>query len=131
MEPGRRTRIHPSVDSQLRGWLHRTVYVHAHLLTIVRLYGRPERAGGQSLLGETYQARASRGDKTLLHDCLTVAIDSLSAIREEVDAAIANVAPTDAQPGSAEKLAEMVRRAERGESLFVDGDGVRRVTGVA
>ena len=131
MEPGRRTRISAEVDPQLKAWLHKTVYVHAHLLTIVRLYGSPDRAGGRSLAGETYQARASRGDKTLLHDCLTVAIEALTAIREDVGAAIESVDPTEAQPGTPEKVAEMVRRAERGESLFVDGDGLRRVTGVA
>lgn len=131
MESGRRTRIDQAIDSQLRGWLHRVVYVHSHLLTIVRIYGRPERAGGQSLLGETYQARAARGDRTLLQDCLTTAIDSLSVIREEVEVAIQMVTPTQALPGTADKVQEMTRRAERGESLFVDGDGVRRATGAA
>lgn len=115
----------------MRGWLHRVVHVHAHLLTIVRLYGRPERAGGQSLQGETYAARAARGDRTLLQDCLTVAIDELTLIRVEVEAAIDDVTPTDAEPGSAEKVQEMARRAERGESLFSDRDGVRLATGAA
>lgn len=115
----------------MRGWLHRVVHVHAHLLTIVRLYGRPERAGGQSLQGETYQARAARGDRTLLQDCLTGAIDELTLIRVEVEAAIDDVTPTVAGPGTNEKVLEMMRRAERGESLFCDRDGVRLATGAA
>lgn len=115
----------------MKNWLHRCVYVHAHLLTIVRLYGRPERAGGQSLLGETYAARAARGDKTLLQDCLTVAIDALSALREEVELAIAKVEPTDAQPGTRAKVEAMARRVELGQAVFSDRDGLHQATGAA
>jgi len=115
----------------LKAWLMRVVRIHAHLCQVVRLYGNPARAGGQSLLGETYQARAARGDRTLLQDCLTTAIDELVGVRGEVETAIEDVAPIAAQPGSSEKVKEMARRAERGESLFVDGDGVRHATGPA
>ena len=131
MVSNRRTRIDQTIDRRLKAWLHRVVHVHAHLLTIVRLYGRPERAGGQSLAGDTYAARAARGDRTLLQDCLTVAIDELTLIRVEVEAAIDDVVPTPAGPGTNEKVAEMMRRAERGESLFCDRDGVRLATGAA
>jgi hypothetical protein len=91
----------------------------------VRLYGRPDRAGGQSNQGETYAARAAAGDRTLLYDCLTVSRDELDAIRGEVEAAMEAAAPTSAPPGTTDKVAEMARRAERGESLFIQGDGPR------
>lgn len=34
-------------------------------------------------------------------------------------------APTAAPPGTTSKVEEMARRAERGESLFIEGDGGR------
>jgi hypothetical protein len=98
---------------------------HAHLCAIVRLYGSPDKAGGQSLQGETYAGRAARGDRTLLYDCLTVTVDELLAVREEIQAVIDAAEPTAAEPGSKEKVDEMARRAERGESLFIQGDGTR------
>jgi hypothetical protein len=91
----------------------------------VRLYGRPDRAGGQSNQGETYAARAAAGDRTLLYDCLTVSRDELDAIRTEVEAAMNAAPPTAAPPGTTDKVSEMARRAERGESLFIEGDGAR------
>ena len=124
-ESGRRTRLRAGVHLQLAGWLHRTARVHAHLCAIVRLYGRPDRAGGQSNQGETYAARAAAGDRTLLYDCLTVSRDELDAIRGEVEAAMEAAAPTSAPPGTTDKVSEMARRAERGESLFIQGDGPR------
>lgn len=99
--------------------------VHAHLCAIVRLYGNPSKAGGQSNQGETYAARAARGDRTLLYDAVGLSIDELAEIRNEIQALIDAAPPTQAAPGSAEKVAEMARRAERGESLFIDGDGPR------
>jgi hypothetical protein len=91
----------------------------------VRLYGSPDKAGGQSLQGETYAARAARGDRTLLYDAITVTVEELLAVREEIQAVIDAAEPTTAQPGSKEKVDEMARRAERGESLFIEGDGPR------
>jgi hypothetical protein len=95
----------------------------------VRLYGAPDRAGGQSLRGDTYAARAAAGDRTLLHEALTLSIDELNHIREEVEAVMAAAPPTPAQPGSKEKVEEMARRVERGESLFIEGDGSRPADG--
>ena len=40
----------------MRDWLHRVARCHAHLCAIVRLYGDPSKAGGQSNAGETYDA---------------------------------------------------------------------------
>ena len=105
--------------------MHRVARCHAHLCAIVRLYGDPSKAGGQSNAGETYAARAARGDQTLLYDCITVTVDELVAVRDEIQARIDAAPPTQAAPGSGDKVSEMARRAERGESLFVDGDGPR------
>lgn len=121
-EQHRRTRIEAGVAPQLREWLHRVTRCHAHLLYIVRLYGNPSKAGGQSNEGETYQARAARGDRTLLYDALTLTRDELDDIRELVQREMDAAAPTDHEPGSPGKVAEMAARADRGESLFIQGD---------
>lgn len=125
MEAGRRTRIAAGTCPRLAGWLHRSARVHAHLCAIIRLYGNPSKAGGQSNQGETYAARAARGDRTLLYDAIGLSIDELVEIRNEIQVVIDAATPTAAAPGTADKVAEMARRAERGESLFVDGDGPR------
>jgi len=121
-ESNRRTRLEKGLPPQLVGWLHRTVRVHAHLLAIVRLYGNPSKAGGQSNFGEDYASRAARGDRTLLYDCLTVSRDELDAIRDEVHEVMHSASPTLHPPGSAEKVEVMVQRHLRGESLFIDQD---------
>ena len=125
MEAGRRTRLRPGTCPRLAGWLHRSARVHAHLCAIIRLYGNPSKAGGQSNQGETYAGRAARGDRTLLYDAIGLSIDELVEIRNEIQVVIDAATPTQAAPGSVDKVAEMARRAERGESLFVDGDGPR------
>lgn len=125
METGRRTRLRPGTDPQVAGWLHRVARCHAHLCAIVRLYGDPSKAGGQSNQGETYAARAARGDRTILYDAIGVTVDELVAVREEIQVVIDAATPTTAEPGTAAKVEEMARRAERGESLFVEGDGPR------
>lgn len=125
LETGRRTRLAAGTCPRLAGWLHRVARVHAHLCAIVRLYGNPDKAGGQSLQGETYAARAARGDRTLLYDAVGLSIDELGEIRNEIQVVIDSAPATAATPGSAEKVAEMARRAERGESLFIEGDGQR------
>jgi len=104
------------------GWLHRTVRVHAHLLSIVRLYGNPSKAGGQSNEGEAYAARAARGDRTMLYDALTVAREEIDAIREEVHTVMESAPPTVHPPGSPGKVEEMARRLHHGDSLFIAGD---------
>ena len=91
---------------------------------MVRLYGAPEKAGGQSLQGDTYAARAASGDRTLLYESLTVALDEIGRIRDEVDAQMASATPTPAAPGTPAKVEEMRRRMERGDALFIDGDGL-------
>lgn len=118
----RRTRLSKGLPEELVAWLRRTVRVHAHLLAIVRLYGNPEKAGGQSLEGEAYAARAARGDRTMLFDCLTVARDELDAIREEVHRVMEAAPPTDFPPGSRGKVEVMRERMHRGESIFIEND---------
>jgi len=118
----RRTRLEPGLPPELVRWLHRVVRVHAHLLSIVRLYGNPSKAGGQSNEGEAYAARAARGDRTLLYDCLTVSRDELDEIRTEVETVMDAASPTTSLPGSPEKVEVMVERYARGDSLFVQGD---------
>jgi len=118
----RRTRLEKGLPAELVGWLHRTVRVHAHLLSIVRLYGTPSRAGGQSNEGEAYAARAARGDRTMLFDALTVAREEIDAVREEVHRAMESAPPTKHPPGSPGKVEVMVERLHRGDSLFIAGD---------
>jgi hypothetical protein len=118
----RRTRLEKGLPPELVGWLHRVTRVHAHLLAIVRLYGNPSKAGGQSNEGEAYAARAARGDRTLLYDCLTVSRDELDDIRNEVQALMDAAPPTAHLPGSPAKVEVLVERYARGDSLFVQGD---------
>ncbi len=92
------------------------------MLAIVRLYGNPSKAGGQSNEGEAYAARAARGDRSLLYDCLTVSRDELDEIRAEVQALMDAAPPTTSPPGSPGKVEAMVERYARGDSLFVHGD---------
>lgn len=121
-EQNRRTRLDKDLPPELVRWLHRVVRVHAHLLAIVRLYGNPSKAGGQSNEGEAYAARAARGDRTLLYDCLTVTRDEMDEIRAEVEAQMDATPRTTSPPGSGGKVEVMVGRYARGDSLFVQGD---------
>ena len=131
LEGNRRTRLDTGTCPRLAEWLRRVARVHAHLCAIVRLYGSPSRAGGQSLQGETYAAKAARGDRTLLYDAITLSVDELVEIRDGIQTVIDAAVPTSAPAGSKDKVLEMARRAERGESLFVDGDGSRPADGSA
>jgi hypothetical protein len=88
----------------------------------VRLYGDPDRAA-RNANNTIYHARAAAGDPSILHDAITVTIDELVEIRDEIQQHMdAAAAPTSAAPGTTDKVEELRRRAERGESLFVDGD---------
>jgi hypothetical protein len=75
--------------------------------------------------GNLHVARAAAGDPTLLHDSLGVAIDELTDIRREVIAVMDAAPPTSARPGSFAKVEEMRRRAESGQSIFIDKDATR------
>jgi hypothetical protein len=121
-EGNRRTRLPSGLPTHVHGWLIRMTRVHAHICYTVRLFARPETAGGQSLEGETYSARAARGDRTLIHDACLLGRDELDAIVGEVQAAMDAAKPTVALPGTRAKVDEMERRAARGESIFIDAD---------
>lgn len=75
--------------------------------------------------GNLHVQRAAAGDPTLLHDSLGVAIDELTEIRREVIAVMDAAEPTRAKPGSYAKVEEMRRRAEVGQSIFIDEDATR------
>lgn len=88
----------------------------------MRLYGDPDRAA-KNANNSIYHARASAGDPSILHDAITVTIDELVEIRDEIQQHMdAAPEPTAARPGTKEKVAELRRRAERGESLWAKGD---------
>ncbi|NQW46624.1 MAG: hypothetical protein HQ464_02525 [Planctomycetes bacterium] len=60
-----------------------------------------------------------------------MSVDELVEIRDGIQTVIDAAVPTSARAGSKDKVLEMARRAERGESLFVDGDGSRLADGSA
>lgn len=121
-DQNRRTRIAPTVDPEVKAWLRRIAASHAHLCYIVRLFGRPDSAGGQSLEGEAYAARAARGDRTLLFDALGYVDDEITDIRRDIARKMESAPATTAAPGSAEKVRVMCERADQGFDLFIAGD---------
>lgn len=120
--PAGKSPIRRSVPTKVRDWLIRMTRVHAHLTYTVRLFAAPETAGGQSLEGETYSARAARGDQTLIHDACMLGRDELDGIVAEVQAAMDAAPMTTALPGTRAKVLEMEARAMRGQSIFIDAD---------
>jgi hypothetical protein len=74
------------------------------------------------LHGETYAARAARGDRTLLADCCGYVVDELDELRREIMAEMDAAPPCPHPPGSRAKVDEMERRAHGGYSLFIPGD---------
>lgn len=121
-DKNRRTRIASEVDTELRGWLRRAAQAHSHIATIVRLFGNPEKAGGQSLLGEGYAARVARGDRTVLFECVTYVRDELDVLRGEIQKRMDAAPPTHHEPGSRGKVEVMAQRLFNGESLFIERD---------
>jgi hypothetical protein len=120
--PAEKETIRRSVPVKVRDWLTRLTRIHAHARYTVRLFAHPETAGGQSLEGETYAARAARCDQTLIHDASMLIRDEADAIVAEVQAAMDAAPRTTALPGTRAKVAEMEARARRGHSIFVDSD---------
>jgi hypothetical protein len=123
----RRTRIDPSVDPQLRAWLHATTRIHAGLCALVRLYGQPHRAGGAGVAGDCYADRLAAGDPSLLFDALGVAADQITDLRDQIGAWMDSAPSTTAPPGSPGKVQAMVDRAALGHSLFIAGDAASNV----
>ena len=121
-ERNRRTRLSKSIDPQLAVWLRRVTRCHAHLCAVVRLYGRPESAGGRSNNGDDYAARIAKGDRTLLHDALISTGDELYQIADDVQEAIGVPDPTEHRPGTPGKVDVLCQRSLDGQPLFVQGD---------
>lgn len=121
-DANRRTRFSPEIDSELRGWLQRAARAHAHIATIVRLFGNPGKAGGQSLAGEGYAERVARGDRSVLYECVTYAREELDGIREDIQKRMDAAPPTHHLPGSREKVDVMAQRMFNGDTLFIEGD---------
>jgi hypothetical protein len=120
--PDGKSPIRKSVPVKVRDWLIRLTRIHAHARYTVRLFAQPETAGGQSLEGETYAARAARCDQTLIHDASMLIRDEADSIIAEVQAAMDAASPTTAMPGTRAKVLEMEARAARGQSIFIDSD---------
>ena len=107
---------------KIQRWLTQLTQIHAHVRYIVRIFAHPEIAGGQSLEGDTYAARAERFDQTLIHDAAMKIRDDADGIVTEVQAEMDAAQPTRALPGTVAKVAEMEARAMRGQSIFIDKD---------
>lgn len=119
----RRIRWPDDLDPQLRKWLTRVSVGTAHIKAQLAIYGKSRNVGGDSLIGnDNYAQRAANNDRTILHDALVVAVDELSDVLREVQAKMDSAAPTDALPGTPEKVAVMEARARDGFSIFIDDD---------
>lgn len=119
----RRVRIGAHVSPQLREWLHRCTRAHSVLCHVVRCYGEPARAGGESNAGNEFVERAARGCRTLLYDAVGVAQDELEAVRQEIQHVMdTEPGPTHHPPGSGLKVIELAKRYHDGNSLHVAGD---------
>lgn len=118
--PSKRNRQPP--NPQFADWLVRVTRAHAHLRWVILLFRNPGTAGGQSLEGETFSARARRWDRTLVYDACGVAMDELESVRAEVFAVMESCRPTKHLPGTTDKVDAMERRAKSGYSLFIDAD---------
>lgn len=118
----RRTRLAKDIPENVRGWLHGVARVHAQLCHCCRLFADPTRAGGEGNEGAMYQLRLERGDRTVVYDFVTTAIDELENVRADIQSEMDSAPPTDHAPGDAEKVAVMRDRANGGFSLFVPGD---------
>lgn len=119
----RRTRLAKDLPPDIRGWLHRMARTHAHLCWVISLHGeRPNRTGGDSNLGATFQERADARDRTLLYDAAGVASDQLLEIRAEIEAIMDAAPACDFEPGTPAKIAMMRQRSDAGFSIFVELD---------
>lgn len=115
--PARRTRIASSVDRSTAQWLRKIVRVHAHLCQIVARFGQKQPKRKDELA-----RRLENGDRTLLLDCVSFAIRDLQAICDSIDKSMNKAQPTEAAPGSAEKIEVLRRRFAASKSLWIDGD---------
>jgi hypothetical protein len=66
--------------------------------------------------------RLQDGDRTLLLDCVSFAIRDLQTICDAIEKVMNNSTPTEAAPGSAEKIEVLRRRFAASKSLWINGD---------
>lgn len=111
-DPNRRTRIAAEVDPRLREWLQRAARVHATLASVVRMFGDPTKCTGE------YRERVVRGDRTVFHDWLTMALFDLQGITREVERDMEDTPPTNHQPGTPGKMAVLSHRVAIGKAVF-------------
>jgi hypothetical protein len=115
--PARRTRLSNSLDKKTLGWLRRVIRVHARLCEIVSRFGqKPLKRCDE--MGQ----RIAAGDRTLLHDCVSVAIYELQSVLDAIEASMRGAPATDALPGSAAKIEVLRQRFAGSQFLWVDGD---------
>lgn len=115
--PARRTRLATCLDKQTTSWLRRVIRVHARLCEIVSRFGQKPLRRCDELA-----QRIEQGDRTLLHDCVSVAIAELQLVLSEIEASMRHAPPTDALPGSAAKIEVLRQRFADSQELWVDGD---------
>ena len=118
----RRTRLAKDIPANVRTWLHGVARVHAQLCHCCRLFADPSRAGGEGNEGAMYQLRLEKGDRTVVYDFVTTAIDELETVRSSIQSEMDSAPPTDHAPGDHAKVAVMRQRADDGFSLFQPGD---------
>jgi len=66
--------------------------------------------------------RIAQGDRTLLHDCVSVAIYELQSVLDAIETSMRGAPATDALPGSAAKIEVLRQRFAGSQFLWVDGD---------
>ena len=115
--PARRTRIASSVDRRTAQWLRKIARVHAHLCQIVARFGQKQPKRTDELA-----RRLQDGDRTLLLDCVSFAIRDLQTVCDAIEKVMNNSTPTEAAPGSAEKIEVLRRRFAASKSLWINGD---------
>jgi len=115
--PTRRTRIASNVDRKTAQWLRKIVRVHAHLCQTVARFGQKQPKRKDELA-----RRLEDGDRTLLLDCVSFAIRDLQTVCDSIDKAMNKAKPTDAVPGSQEKIEILRRRFAASKSLWIEGD---------
>jgi hypothetical protein len=93
------------------------IRVHARLCEIVSRFGSKPLKRCDELA-----ERIEQGDRTLLHDCVSVAIHELQSVLEAIEKSMRGAQPTDALPGSAAKIEILRQRFEGSQFLWVDGD---------
>jgi hypothetical protein len=93
------------------------IRVHARLCEIVSRFGQKPLKRCDEMA-----QRIEQGDRTLLHDCVSVAIYELQSVLDAIEASMRGAPATDALPGSAAKIEVLRQRFEGSQFLWVDGD---------